>query len=679
MSDTNYIVHETFGFNERLIQAYINKLNQASYAYYNSDSPIMSDEEYDYYLEELQRLEKETGIIFSGSPTQVVGASVLPELKKVPITPKPMLSLDKCHSYEEVADFAGAHSMIAMVKLDGLSVRIKYNNGKMISANTRGNGVEGTDITEHIKQFQNVPLEIPEKGEFIIDGEAIIKIKDFEEINKNNAFKNPRNAAAGALNVLDTKLVKDRKLSFIAWDVINGDRDLGQRFMTAMRLGFQVVPHQGIAEHEYSSGTYHKTKLSIETIDQITNAIMDFKSKYPCDGVVWKFRDTEYGDSLGQTSHHFKNGIAWKPEVETVETKLKFIDWTMGRTGTLTPVAVFEPVELDGSTIERASLHNYSVMRKTLGDCAYVGENLTIFKANLIIPQILEAGPFYNYGEVVAAGGVSAHDELEYCPVCHGKVELVTSADGVTNYVCMNPNCQGKLVNRLDHFCGKKGLDIKGLSKATLEKLIDWGWIEKISDLYNLKSCRNEWALRPGFGVKSVDKILAAIEESKQTDLESFISAIGIPLIGRNVAKEICKHVDSYDEFRQLIKDNFKFYQWDSFGPEKSESLLTYNYEDADYISTLITFKKEIVVSTISKSLENITVCITGKLYNYKNRASLQKDIEDRGGKVSSSVSSKTNYLINNDNTSTSSKNLTAQKLGIKILTEEEFIQKFLH
>ena len=652
------------------IKELIEKLNAASYAYYNSDSPIMSDEEYDYNLEQLQKLEQSSGLIFSNSPTQVVGAPVLSELKKVPITPKPMLSLDKCHSYEEVADFAGEHDMIAMVKLDGLSVRIKYNNGKIISANTRGNGVEGTDITEHIKQFQNVPLEIPYKGELIVDGEAIIKMADFEEINKNNEFKNPRNAAAGALNVLDTKLVKDRKLSFVVWDVINWSNDFGRRIRDALSFGFEVVPFCSASS---------MSMITIETIEDLTKWVMSYKTIYPCDGVVWKFRDCIYGDSLGQTSHHFKNGIAWKPEVETVETRLKFIDWTMGRTGTLTPVAVFEPVELDGSTIERASLHNYSVMRKTLGDCAYVGENLTIFKANLIIPQILEAGPFYNYGEVVAAGGVSAHDELEYCPVCHGKVELVTSADGVTNYVCMNPNCQGKLVNRLDHFCGKKGLDIKGLSKATLEKLIDWGWIEKISDLYNLKSCRNEWALRPGFGVKSVDKILAAIEDSKQTDLESFISAIGIPLIGRNVAKEICKHVDSYDEFRQLIKDDFKFYQWDSFGPEKSESLLTYNYEDADYISTLLTFKKEVVVSTISNSLENITVCITGKLYNYKNRASLQKDIEDRGGKVSSSVSSKTNYLINNDNTSTSSKNLTAQKLGVEILTEEEFVQKFLH
>lgn len=646
---------------KKKIKELIEKLNAASYAYYNSDSPIMSDEEYDYNLEQLQELEQSSGFIFSNSPTQVVGASVLSELKKVPITPKPMLSLDKCHSYEEVADFAGKHDMIAMVKLDGLSVRIKYNNGKIISANTRGNGVEGTDITEHIKQFQNVPLEIPYKDEFIIDGEAVIKLSDFEEINKNNSFKNPRNAAAGALNVLDTKLVKERKLSFVAWDVINGSRDLGRRMKDALSFGFETVPFCGASS---------ESKIAIETIEGLIKWVMNYKTIYPCDGVVWKFRDCEYGDSLGQTSHHFKNGIAWKPEVETVETKLKTIDWTMGRTGILTPVAVFDPVELDGSVVERASLHNITIMQDILHGHGWVDQKLKIYKANLIIPQILSAEEDDERTKMYI-------EQPWICPIC-GEPLCEHGTDSIF-LVCENSNCEGKLINKLDHYCGKKGLDIKGLSKATLEKLINWNWLEKISDLYNLKSHRDEWALKPGFGVKSVDKILAAIEGSKQTDLESFISAIGIPLIGRNVAKEICKHVDSYDEFRQLVKDNFKFYQWDSFGPEKSESLLTYNYEDADYISTLITFKKEIVVSTISKSLENITVCITGKLYNYKNRASLQKDIEDRGGKVSSSVSSKTNYLINNDNTSTSSKNLTAQKLGVKILTEEEFIQKFLH
>lgn len=654
-------MHKMYDLKTKTIQDLINILNLANEAYYNSDSPIMSDEEYDLKLEELQKLEKTTGIVFPNSPTQNVGTTVLTSLNKVPITPKPMLSLAKCHSYEEVADFAGTQEMIAMIKLDGLSVRIKYNNGKLISANTRGNGVEGTDITEHIKQFQNVPLEIPYEDEFIIDGEAIIKIPDFEEINKDGIFKNPRNAASGALNVLDTKLVKERKLSFVAWDVINGSRDLGDRFFQSLRLGFETVPFIGIHP------------ASVEKIEEITDKLNSFKETYPCDGIVWKYRDCEYGDSLGQTSHHFKNGIAWKPEIEVVESELIDIDWTMGRSGVLTPVAVFEPVELDGSIIERASLHNLSIMRNVLHGNnlvnGWVGQKIKIFKANMVIPQVLSAEEDDERTKLYI-------DQPRICPIC-GEPLYEHGTDSIT-LVCENPNCSGKLINQLDHYCGKKGLDIKGISKATLEKIIDWGWVEKISDIYNLKDHREEWIKQQGFGEKSVDKILAAIEASKQTNLESFISAIGIPLIGRNVAKEICKHVNSYGDFRQLIKNNFDFYKWESFGPEKSRSLLTFDYEDADYISTFITFNQNEVPST-SNSLDGTVICITGKLHNYKNRTGLQQEIEARGGKVTSSVSSKTNYLVNNDVNSTSSKNTSAKKLGVEIITEEEFIQKFLH
>ena len=439
----------------------IEKANKAANAYYNSDSPIMSDAQYDILVESIREFEKQTGIVFANSPTQNVGATVLSSLKKVSITPKPMLSLDKCHSDEEVAAFAGKHTMIAMVKLDGLSVRIKYNNGKLMSANTRGNGVEGTDITEHIKQFQNVPLEIPYQKELIVDGEAIIKIPDFEEINKNNEFKNPRNAAAGALNVLDTQLVKDRKLSFIAWDVIVGSnyKLLSEKLAEIQSYGFEIV--------------YFITDTPADEIKSANNIIMSFKDEYPCDGVVWKFNDTEYGDSLGQTSHHFKNGIAWKPEVEVVESRLRHIQWQPSRNGILCPVAIFDEVELDGSVISRATLHNYSVMRDVLGPCAYVGEPLKIIKANMIIPQIIEAGPHYNYGEVVSQGGVSANDAPEYCPICGRPISLIVSENGIENMFCENPLCEGKLVQRLDHYCGKRGLDIKSISEATLEKLVN--------------------------------------------------------------------------------------------------------------------------------------------------------------------------------------------------------------
>lgn len=636
----------------------ITELNNASNAYYNSDSPIMSDQEYDLKLEELAAFEKDNNIILSNSPTQRVGATILSSLKKVPITPKPMLSLDKCHSNEEVADFANGQEMIAMVKLDGLSVRIKYNNGKLISANTRGNGVEGTDITEHIKQFQNVPLEISYKNELIIDGEAIIKISDFEEINKNNEFKNPRNAAAGALNVLDTQLVKERKLSFIAWDVIVGSNYnlLSEKLAEIQSYGFEIV--------------YFITNTPTDEIKSANNIIMSFKDEYPCDGVVWKFNDTKYGNSLGSTAHHFRNGIAWKPEIEVVESTLKNIDWTMGRTGILTPVAVFEPVELDGSIIERASLHNLSIMRSVLHGNGWVGQKIKIFKANMIIPQILSAEDDDEHTKPYI-------EQRVYCPIC-GKPLCEHGTDSIF-LICTNPNCEGKLINRLDHFCGKKGLDIKGLSKATLEKLIDWEWVSNFTDIYKLSQYKTRWINMPGFGNKSVNAILMAIENSKTQTLESFISAIGIPLIGKSVAKEICSHVSTYKEFRELVDKKYNFSTWNTFGPEKCLALQKYDFTEADDVAKYINFIKPDVEEIKSKSLNEITVVITGKLNHYKNRATLQKEIEDRGGRVTGSVTSKTNYLINNDNTSTSSKNIAAKRLGVEIINEENFIKKFLH
>ena len=655
--------------------ALIKELEKASDSYYNSGNPIMTDAEYDYKILKLKEFEAKTGILFSNSPTLNVGAPVLSSLEKVQITPKPMLSLDKCHSDVEVAEFANNHPMIAMIKLDGLSVRVKYNNGKLISANTRGNGVEGTDITEHIKQFQNIPLAIPYTGEYIVDGEAIIKISDFEEINKNGEFKNPRNAAAGALNVLDTKLVKDRKLSFIVWDVIDG-YSLGSNYLSskleeAKMLGFEIVPYEFYPNY---------IKDEPETIGDINQELMALRDKYPCDGIVWKYDNFIYGDSLGATGHHFKNAIAWKPEIEIVESKLKYIDWTLGRTGVLTPVAVFYPVELDGSTVERASLHNYSIMRKILGPCAYKGEPVKIFKANMIIPQILEAGPHMGHDEIIASGGAPANDIIEQCPVCGGDVILETSPDGVLNFICANPLCEGKLVNRLDHYCGKKGLDIKGLSEATLEKLVNLGWLKNLKDIYSLENHRDEWVKQPGFGAKSVDKILAAINESKNTSAEAFISAIGIPLIGKSAAKELMKNFNSYEEFRSAVDNkDYHFSNLNNFGIEMDNSLKDFNYEEADEIHKILVFNEKTEDKPKDSSLEGNTFVITGSLKTYKNRAALQNDIETRGGKVGNSITSKTSYLINNDIDSVSSKNQKAKSLGIPIISEQEFIEKFLH
>ena len=641
-----------------------NELKKADETYYNSDSPIMSDQEYDLKLEKLKALEEKYEIPEEQKGSQKVGAPVLDKLKKITITPRPMLSLDKCHTAKEIKDFCKDKPVFASLKCDGVSVRLKYKDGELYSANTRGDGQIGSDITEHVKYFTCTPKFIGMPGEYIIDGEAVIKYYAFDKINQNNEFKNPRNTVAGSLNLLDLNIVKERMITFIAWEVITPEpgQTKTDALGTALCLGFNVVP-------------YLLPDLNVNDIDEVNRQIQELDKDIPSDGVVWKFNDYEYAKSLGATGHHFRDGIAWKPEIITVESRLKYIDWTMGRTGVLTPVAVFDPVDLDGSTIERASLHNYTIMRKVLGPCAYVGEPLTIFKANLIIPQILEAGPHMNYGEVISQGGVSAHDELEYCPYCHGDVRIETSDDGIQNYKCINPNCSTKLVNRLDHFCGKKGLDIKGLSEATLTKLIDWGWLNNLVDLYNLKNHRDEWIQKPGFGERSVDKILNAIEESKQVTLESFISAIGIPLIGKNVAQEICKHITSYEDLKEKINGKYDFSDWDNFGTEKCYALWKFDFSEADELTNILSFKETIKPT---EDLNGLIICITGSLNLFKNRNELKEAIEAKGGKVTNSVTSKTTYLINNDIESTSGKNETAKKLNIPIISEQEFFSKFL-
>ena len=347
----------------------------------------------------------------------------------------------------------------------------------------------------------------------------------------------------------------------------------------------------------------------------------------------------------------------------------------MGRTGVLTPVAIFDPVEIDGSIVEKASLHNVSVMRQILGDCAYVGEWLEVYKANMIIPQIADAGPKHNYGEVIAAGGVSANDNPEFCPICGQPVDYMDN-DGVITLVCNNPNCEGKLVNRIDHFAGKKGLDIKGLSLSTFGKLIDWGWINNIIDIYSLKNHRDEWVEKPQFGPTSVDKALQSIEDNKNTTLDKFISAIGIPLIGKTVANRLVKIFPTYEAFRNAVKDSkYHFYEIDGFGIEMDDAIKNFDYREADAIYKLLTIPE---VKVEEKKDIDLTVVVTGKLKMFKNRAEFVSAVENIGGKVASAVSKKVDMLINNDINSESSKNIAAKKLGIPIITEQEFFEKYL-
>ena len=392
-------------------------------------------------------------------------------------------------------------------------------------------------------------------------------------------------------------------------------------------------------------------------------------SGYPIDGIVFKFDDVAYGKSLGKTSHHFKNAMAYKFFDEVYKTSLKDIEWTMGRTGVLTPVAVVEPIEIEGTTVERASLHNISIMHDIFHGTPFVNQEVEIFKANMIIPQIYDAedlSDFLHYPELPFI------DIPNKCPICGGEVQQHTENDS-TVLICMNPNCDGKLINRIDHYCGKKGLDIKGLSKMTISKLIDNGWLGNYEELYSLSNFRDEWIKMPGFGERSVDKILNAIESSRECELEKFIAALGIPLIGTSASKELVKYFDTWDKFYEAATYKFDFYNLPNFGVEMHSSIVNFDYEEANRIAEHYLQFKIVEEQQILNDLTGLTFVITGKLHNYKNRTELTNEITSRGGKVVSAISSKTNYLINNDINSTSSKNKAAQQMNIPIITEEQF------
>ena len=627
----------------------IDKLNHYT-DLYDQGHPEISDKEWDKLYFTLKQEEEETGVIYPDSPTQHIHYESVSKLNKV-THDHPMLSLDKTKDIQEVNEFLQAQPFVAMFKMDGLTCSLTYEHGELIKAETRGNGIVGEDIWHNAKVVKNIPLEIPYEGRLVVDGEIICRKDDFISFQKE--YKNPRNFASGSIRLLSSEECKKRNLSFVAWEMIEG---------------YTIVPM--VCDRQWVD----------EALEVIQEQFKEEHAIYPIDGYVFKFNDVDFGKKQGQTDHHLKNAIAYKLYDETYSTRLKYIQWTMGRTGVLTPVAVFDPIDIGGSTVERASLHNVNVMREILGDCAYVGEPLQVYKANQIIPQIAEAGPKYDYGYVIAHGGVSANDVIERCPICGGDVAYITSDDGVINAYCDNPLCEGKLINRLEHFCGKKGLDIKGLSKATFQKLIDWEWLENLEGVFNLNQYRNEWIKKPGFGIASVDKILKSIEEHRHTTLDAFISAIGIPLIGRTAAKDLTNYFETYEDFRDAVMDDtYNFFILDNFGEEMNNSIKNFNYAEADRISKLLIFETPVVNNVqINNSLTGKTIVITGKLTTFKNRAELKAVIESHGGKVSDSISGKTDLLINNDVNSTSSKNKAAKARNIPIVSELDFMKQYI-
>lgn len=663
--------------NKVKINQLIKELNQASNAYYNTGNTIMSDKEFDSKLKELELLEKETGIVMSNSPTQRVGAPVLTKLDKVTHEHKPMLSLQKVHSAEEIVKFANGKELIAMIKLDGLSVRLTYHYGVLSKAETRGNGIEGSDITLHVKHFENVPLVINNKAEsYVVDGEAIITDSDFEAINAalpegTEKFKNSRNLASGTLALLDTSLVKERHLRFVLWDVIVGDDNdsFRGRLYKATELGFTVTVHTGC-------------ELKKESIDIVNETVLELAKGegFPCDGVVWKFDDIKYGDSLGQTSHHFCNAVAFKPTDDVYETTLKEIEYSMGKTGQLTPVAIFDPVEIDGTIVERASVHNISILTDLE---LSVGDTITVYKANQIIPQIAENLSAKERSKQAGIG------QMEYvripgtCPICGKPTEIRKDNDTLV-LVCTNNYCQGKLLGRLSHFVSKNAINIDGLSEATLEFMINELEVKSFKDLYNIPFyplVRTKWKNSPGFGQKSVDKLLENIEKSRETNLEKFLYAQSINLLGKSASKDISKYCNgSIDTFCETMESGAanKFLEIDGFGETMYQSLV--NWKEKHW-NEFLELKKEFNFISpetkqnyTNKDLSGCTFVITGSLNHFENRDQLKELLESLGAKVSGSVSAKTFALICNDDAG-SSKSKKAASLGVPVWTETQLLE----
>lgn len=647
----------------------ISILNDASYAYYNTRNPIMSDKEFDMRLEDLKELEKETGIVFSNSPTQdVVGWPILDELPKA-VHNHEMLSLNKCHSIQEIVEFSNNKELVASVKLDGMTASLLYENGIFVKGESRGNGHVGVDITEHIKQFMNIPLKINKKNRYIVDGECIISDDDFAKINQNGEYKNSRNLIAGTLNSLDTTVVSQRRAKFIVWDVIEGGNsdNLTDNLNDAESLGFSVVPF------------WYPVNLESKKLQSTLDYVFEYASDegLPCDGVVFKFNDIEYGKSLGKTEHHFRNGIAYKKEDDVYKTKLIDVEWNCSKSGQLTPVAIFEPVDIDGSIVNRASLHNVSIF-EDLNLC--IDDTIEIYKANMIIPQIKRnvSAEQRQYIEAIEAPTIYIP---EYCPICGCKTKIKQDNNSKV-LVCTNENCKGKLLGKLTHYVSKNAMDIKGLSESTLEKFIELGWINDFKDIYLLKHHAIEMVKFDGFGETSVKKLLNSIEKSRITTLDRFIYSLSIPLIGRSASKTIAEHFN-YD--LNGLLDNFGFWKsfdWttlDGFGKAMSDSMDKFITDNVTkYFVDLpgyLIFKKPETTSS-SNSLEGKVFCITGSLNCFTNRDEVKEKIESLGGKVSNTVNAKTDYLVCNE-ASDSSKYKKAQSLGVKIVNEDELIKMF--
>ena len=636
------------------------QLNQYRDSYYNNSESLISDKQYDDLFDELQTLEEETGIVMSNSPTKTVGYEIKSKLEKVKHS-HPMLSLDKTKSTDDLVKFSDGRDCIISLKLDGLTVLNTYDNGVLCQSETRGNGEEGEIITHNAKVFDNLPLNIPFDRKFEIEGEAIITQSDFEKINVNGEYKNCRNLASGSVRQLDSNITKNRHVRFIAWKIPFGVTTYTMGFEIATQYGFEVVPYV-----KYNS-KYDDIGKAIEVLKNIAK-----EKSLPIDGLVITYDNIEYGKSLGMTGHHPRHSLAFKFYDEEVSTTLKDIEWTMGKTGVLTPVAIFEPVEIEGSIVSKASLHNLSIMQSLYCSQWYEGLMLEVCKANMVIPQIKRV---YEPQRICTRRLFIPNT----CPICGDDTEIIKENESEV-LMCTNPDCEGKLLGKLSHFCSKNAINIEGMSEVTLQFLINKGWIKSFKDIYKLDYYRQNWKEYDGFGDKSVDKLLDAIENSRKTTLDKFIYSLSIPQIGRSASKDIAKYChNSIDKFAFIMENtSLEFAAIDGIGVSATTSLDNWwntnrgmFYELAEEF--VFSNKKE--NNNVSVDLSGKTFVITGSLTHYKNRDELVSVIERLNGKVSGSVSAKTSYLINNDTQSSSSKNQKAKQLNIPIISEEDFVK----
>lgn len=637
----------------------IDILNKAASVYYQGKDEIMSNFEYDRMYDELSALEKESGLVLAGSPTQKVGYEVLSELPKQ-THPSPMLSLDKTKQVDELSSWLGGKEGLLSWKMDGLTVVLTYENGELLNAVTRGNGVVGEVITNNAKVFKNLPVNIPFKGRMVLRGEAIITYSEFKKINallsEEEQYKNPRNLCSGSVRQLNNEITAKRNVELYAFTLVEAE---GVDFKNSQQNKMEFMKEQGFQTVEYKVVT---AKNIYETVEWFSEKVKT--NDFPSDGLVLLYDDISYGESLGSTAKFPRNAIAFKWADETAKTKLTEVEWSASRTGLINPVAIFEPVELEGTTVSRASVHNISIVKELkLG----IGDTIEVYKANMIIPQIAQ--------NLTKSGSLEIPDK---CPVCGEKTSIHKEND-VEVLFCENPDCLAKKIKSISLFVSRDAMNIDGMSEATIEKFISKGFLHELADLFKLNRYKDEIISMDGFGEKSYEKLVKAAETAKITTTAKFIYSLGIANIGLSNAKMVCKAFSNdFEKIRHASID--ELVEIDGVGEIIAESFVKFfanenNNHMVDDLLDIVTLEDE--ENDNANDMDGMNFVITGSVNHFSNRSEVKELIEGRGGKVTGSVTSKTKYLINNDSTSNSSKNKKAKELGVQIITEDEFIDMF--